>query len=172
MLNEDASPVAASPTPMFTGREDDEKLVIDLINQIQCESDSQQKVNLLCQVEEILLRKQPSIMPIFLKRVLEFHLDTSSSVKCFLSQFIQKLAITVCTTLESIQSPQTLSIMKDCVETLLYLYNDGSPKVLKSVISSTTVCYMRSLLLMYVMTDDMCLCFVFFSHQLFSASLL
>ena len=183
-----------SPTTPSQQMERDETLVINLINELLglnqqsnnniMELDSQQKVSHLSQVEEILFHKyEKRLLPRYLRRVLELHLDTSSSVKCFLAHFIQRIAIFIChqhvsTTTTTTTTDATvvmttssgsvftesvnLSLMKDCVETLLYLYNDDSPKVLKSVIASTTVCYMKALLLMYVMwcVWEQC-CFIF-----------
>ena len=124
------------------GLDDDRQFVTGSLNSIHVEADSKQRVLQLAQVQEVLLHKHPStLLQEFLKKVLEFHLDTSTSVKCWLATFIQKVA-------QLDAQFVNLSMMKDCVETLLYLHNGGTPKVMKSVISSVTVAFTRSMLIM------------------------
>lgn len=122
--------------------DEDRRLVIDWINQLHVESDSKQRVSLLAQVEDVLLNKQTVLLNEMLKKVLELYLDTSSTVRSYLAGFILRFV-------QFHPQDTTLVNMRDCLEALLHLSNDASPKVLKSVISATVVSFMRAMRLMY-----------------------
>ena len=65
-------------------------LVVEWLNEASLSQTEDVKVTNLCKVQEILVNKEPQLLPLYLDEALQFSLDRNAEVKKTVTGFIEE----------------------------------------------------------------------------------
>lgn len=103
--------------------------VVELINQASLMSKEAQKINILRQVQELIIHKDPTLLDNFLDEMLAFQSDRSVDVKKYVITFMEEACK---------KDPELLNKILPCLQILL---QDDNVNVQKKVILSLPQVY-------------------------------
>eukprot|EP00249_Psilotum_nudum_P015913 c25576_g3_i1 orf=2-739(-) len=106
---------------------------LTLLNEAKLQTDIPAKTDMLKQLKEIVLYRDPSLLQEFVPHLLEFHTDRASPIRKCLAELIEEIGM------------RHLEHIPSMVPVLLALLQDDTPAVARSTISSGANLFRKTL---------------------------